>query len=363
MDLLKSFTITRVSWLVIFVAVAALGGGNLWAQQASEPGQPSGDVSSSPTPANSQEHPNISLKHEDDEDLTTPSLKSSHLVAVDPFVVQTNRTPLYVREFLRVQWRPMDPMDLYVIRPTGVAKPPVVLYLYSYPSDTDRFHDNSFCEFLTKNGVAAVGFVSALTGHRYHARPFKQWFVSELKESLATSAHDVQMILNYLATRGDVDMDRVGMFGDGSGATIAILAAAVDPRIKALDLLDPWGDWPDWMAKSTRIPEKERPDLLKPDFLAGVAPLDPLKWLPELKTQKIRLQDVKSVTVTPEEARTKIEAAAPPNVQVIRYDDLEAFQQSMAGGTGFDWIKKQLGAASGQEYKAAGSSKMEASSE
>jgi len=45
-------------------------------------------------------------------------------------------------------------------------------------------------------------------------------------------------------TRGDIDMDHVGMWADGSGAAIAILAASVDPRIKALDLLDPWGDWP-----------------------------------------------------------------------------------------------------------------------
>ena len=36
----------------------------------------------------------------------------------------------------------------------------------------------------------------------------------------------------------------------GSGAAIAILAAAIDPRLKALDLVDPWGDWPDWLAKS-----------------------------------------------------------------------------------------------------------------
>ena len=84
----------------------------------------------------------------------------------------------------------------------------------------------------------------------------KEWFVSQLQESIAASAHDVQMILNYLAMRGDLDMDHVGMFGDGSGASIAILAAAVDPRIKASDLLDPWGDWPDWIAKSTLIQKK-----------------------------------------------------------------------------------------------------------
>jgi acetyl esterase/lipase len=72
-----------------------------------------------------------------------------------------------------------------------------------------------------------------------------KWFVSELQEALATSTHDVQMVLNYLAKRGDLDMSRIGMFGQGSGGAIAILSAAADSRIVALDVLDPWGDWPD----------------------------------------------------------------------------------------------------------------------
>jgi cephalosporin-C deacetylase-like acetyl esterase len=58
----------------------------------------------------------------------------------------------------------------------------------------------------------------------------REWFISELQESLATSAHDVQMVLNYLASRNDLDMSRVGMFTAGSGANIAILASAVDAR-------------------------------------------------------------------------------------------------------------------------------------
>src|SRR5216684_3871874 len=153
------------------------------------------------------------------------------------------------------------------MKPTGIKNPPVILNLYGYPADTAAYKMEVFQKELTKGGFAAVGFVSALTGHRYHGRPMKEWFLSELQESLATSAHDVQMILNFLAARGDLDMTRVGMFGQGSGATIAILASAVDPRIKVLDVLDPWGDWPTWMATSEFPPKDERPDYVKPEFL------------------------------------------------------------------------------------------------
>ena len=74
-----------------------------------------------------------------------------------------------------------------------------------------------------------------MDGHRYHDRPMRQWFVSELQEAVVKSVHDVQMILNYLSTRGDLDLNRIGMFGQGSGGTIAILVASVDPRIKAIN--------------------------------------------------------------------------------------------------------------------------------
>ena len=266
----------------------------------------------------------------------TPSLEGSELKPDDvtPGDVDTI-DGAYTHEVTRVQWRPSDPIDLYIVKPVGVKNPPVILYLYSYPFEMDRFLNHDFCKFLVKDGYAAIGFPSALTAQRYHTpRPFKQWFVSELPESLATSAHDVQMILNYMAKRGDVDMNRVGMFGDGSGASIAILAAAVDPRIKTLDLLDPWGDWPDWIKESTRIPKTEGPDYLKPEWLAKVAPLDPLKWLSELKTQTVRIQFIRDLTVTPADVQQKIEAAVhlSAHVQIVHYDDTAAFRAAVAGG-------------------------------
>ena len=185
------------------------------------------------------------------EDLSSPALTTSNMRPVRPLIGYSDEEDKYTVDLVRVQWRWGDPIDLYVIKPNGVKKPPVILYLYGYPSETDIFRDERYQATVTKDGFAAVGFVSALTGHRYHDRPMREWFLSELQESLATSAHDVQLVLDYLASRSDLDMSRVGMLTQGSGASIAILASAVDPRIKVLDAIDPWGDWPTWMAEIT----------------------------------------------------------------------------------------------------------------
>jgi hypothetical protein len=275
------------------------------------------------------------------EDFSTPELP--HGMSGGGTVLGSAVRDGFTRELVRAQWRTGDPIDLWIVKPSGVRKPPVILYLYSFPSSNDRYNDLEFCKFLTKDGYAAVGFVSALTGERVHDRPLKQWFISQLQESLGTSVHDVQMVLNYLADRGDMDMTRVGMWGDGSGAGIAIMAAAVDSRIKALDLLDPWGDWPDWLAESSLVPESERAEYLKPEFLSKVANLDPLKWLPQLKTPQIRLQSIKSVNVTPTAARDRLRAVAPANTQIVNYENTHDFITRVAAtGKGFDWIKQQL---------------------
>jgi hypothetical protein len=257
-------------------------------------------------------------------------------------VVQHDEQPDFVREVVRVQWRLADPIDLWIIRPKVTGKVPVVLYLYNYTDGDQRFHENGWCKRASADGFAAVGFISALSDYRFKGRPMKQWFVSELPESLGSSVHDVQLILNYLADRGDMDMDHVGMFGMGSGATIAILAAHADFRIKTLDLLDPWGDWPEWLKFSPVVPDAERPKYLTQEFLKYIAPLDPLACLPSLKTPSFRLQQTLTEPATPNIAKERIAGAVPDSSRLVQYMNAEDLLKAwkVMGLSG--WIKQQM---------------------
>jgi len=279
-----------------------------------------------------------------EEEWTSPVLTNSHLKPVQPLIGFVDEQPGYSVSLIRVQWRRGDPIDLWLSKPTGIKKPPVILYLYGYPSDTDIFQNPKWQEFTTSGGFAAVGFVTALTGHRYHDIPWKKWFISELQECLAVSAHDVQLVLNYLDSRGDLDMDRVGMFGQLSGASVGILTSAVDPRIKVLDMFDPWGDWPTWMEKSPFVPKEERGDYVKTEFLSKVASLEPLEWIPKVQAKKFRLQQRIFETETPLASKEKLQAAVPQGTTVVMYKSGVAFADA-AGNKGektLDWIKGEL---------------------
>ncbi len=248
----------------------------------------------------------------------------------------------FIRERWHLMWREGDPIDVYVVKPRGVERPPVILYLYSYPQDTDRFKQDHWCGYVTGDGFAAVGFVSALTGHRLEHRAPRENFFNQLPESLGASVHDVQMILNYLADRKDLDMTRVGMFGQGSGGSIAILASSVDPRIKALDTLTAWGDWPLFISKSTFIPSEDRLEINKQEFLAKVSSLDPLKWLPLVKAQSVRLQNVRHDGHMPDEAQEALEDVSPDRAEINQFGDGAALVPAAANGRLLDWVKSQL---------------------
>jgi cephalosporin-C deacetylase-like acetyl esterase len=278
------------------------------------------------------------------------------LVPRPAFEVQSEEQASFVRQLIRVQWRISDPIDLWVMRPKTKSRVPVILYLYGYPSETDRFRDAAWCQRATAEGFAAVGFVSALTGHRYHARPMKEWFISELAESLGSSVHDVQLILDYLAQRGDMDMERVGMIGTGSGASIAILAAQADARIRTLDLLDPWGDWPNWLRESPVVPKEERPRYIKEEFLKSAALLDPVAYLPKLATKYVRLQQTQTDPVTPDSARQHIAASAGSQVTLVKYANALEHRKAWEATGLSGWVKQQLKDASARE-SAAGTAK------
>jgi hypothetical protein len=276
------------------------------------------------------------------EDWTTPALGTSNLRPVQPLIGFKADFPDFTAELDQVQWRWGDPLDLWIVKPKGVKNPPVILYLYGYPTDTDVFRNEAWQKAVTRNGFAAVGFVTALTGHRYHDRPMKEWFISELQECLAVSSHDVQLVLNYLASRDEFDMDRVGVLAEGSSASVAILTSAVDDRIKVLDMLDPWGDWPTWMATSPFVPEDERENYIKPDYLKKVAIFEPLDWLPKVKAKKVRLQDAVFDTDTPKGSQEKLRAAVPAGATVVVYNTLQEYRAILAGNKVMQWMQGEL---------------------
>jgi dienelactone hydrolase len=338
---MSSFRLNKIGTALLVVSVSCLGAPGVFAQEtpANLAAQPS------KTGANSHsQKKGVKGGNPYHEDFAILPVESSSLRTELAVLGELDDKPglPYIRERWHLEWRPGDPIDVYILKPRGVEKPPVVLYLYSYPQDTERFKSDSWGGYVTGNGFAAVGFVSALTGHRLEHRPPKETFFTEFQESLGATVHDVQMILNYLSTRKDLDMSRVGMFGQGSGGAIAILASSVDARIKALDVLMPWGDWPTFLDKSTFVPSEDRLKVNTPEYLAKIAQLDPLQCVSKVKARSLRIQDVRKDNHIPDAVQEHLEAAAPNIAEINQYGDHAALVPSAGNGRLLNWMQSQL---------------------
>jgi hypothetical protein len=332
---LRALTPDFVRCLPALAALTLITGSVAFAQQ----NQPAAPMPTAAAPPSAPSAP--ATNGEDWGKLAVDRKIMPHLV--NGMLQATDQTDTFTRELRRLEWRPGDPIDLWVVKPRGVAKPKVVLYLYSYLSDTDRFRNNGWCDRVTSHGLAAVGFVSALTGQRFANRPMREWFVSQLEESMGTTTHDVQLIIDYLQTRNDLSTDHVAMFGQGSGAAVAILAASVDPRIDTLDLLNPWGDWPDWLKSSPVVPDSERANYLTPDFLAKATLVEPMTHLPLLGGRRLRVQQVLDDPDDPPAARDKLAQAVPAG-DLVRFKDRQAHERAWMGSGLTGWLAQQMGA-------------------
>ncbi len=274
------------------------------------------------------------------------ALPLEQMAISEPLLLEKAEFPGFTRELWQMKWRSGDAIDLYVVKPPHMKRPPVVIFLYSFPSDTDRFRNDDYCRTVVKDGFAAIGFVSALTGQRYHDRPWKEWFVTQLPEALVMTVHDISLILDYLQTRSDLDTRKIGIFGQGSGGTIALLAASVEPRLRAVDVLDPWGDWPDWFQRSSLLLDKDRTSYDEPAFRDKLVSLDPAHVLGKLNGRRLRLQQNEADTITPEVAQKKIAAAVPPRSRLICYRSMDEYTQKAAkNGRILSWLARRLGLA------------------
>src|SRR5262249_49099405 len=98
------------------------------------------------------------------EDFSTITLDKSKLEPLPPVLGSNAKRERSPGERWQVKWRDVDPFDLYGVKPGGVERPPVIVYLYGYPATAGAFNNDGWCERVTQGGYAAVGFVAALTG-------------------------------------------------------------------------------------------------------------------------------------------------------------------------------------------------------
>ena len=160
--------------------------------------------------------------------------------AVEVEIVQ--QTDAWIAEEVRLTFAPNDTFTLYVVRPVGhrgVLQP----ILYAPPGDAiaqrlpnrDALNQLRFADFVVASGRALVIPIWAGTYERWVPRPQDpQRAYDQLRVAPLRWHEDAARTLSYLATREDIDIDRLGLLAFSFGAvTIVPPILAIDGRFKA----------------------------------------------------------------------------------------------------------------------------------
>jgi formylglycine-generating enzyme required for sulfatase activity/dienelactone hydrolase/predicted Ser/Thr protein kinase len=133
-------------------------------------------------------------------------------------------------------------MAAYLFLPKRV-KPPFQVVAF-FPSarvnelrSSDELGDLTFMDYVVQSGRAVVYPVYQSLYER-QAELTNPQEPTVAREMIIDWSKDLGRSLDYLATREDIDMSRVGYLGVSQGAAYGVLLAAVEARLKAVVLLD-----------------------------------------------------------------------------------------------------------------------------
>ena len=152
----------------------------------------------------------------------------------------------YVLEKLVLDLNGIEPVPAYFARPREPnGRLPVVLYHHAHGGDYVLGKDEllvgrpalqspPYAEALTTRGYAVLAIDAWVFGER-RGRTESEVFKELLWQGQVLwgmMVHDSLRAIDYLATRGDVDLDRLATLGLSMGSTMAWWVAALDERVK-----------------------------------------------------------------------------------------------------------------------------------
>jgi dienelactone hydrolase len=153
----------------------------------------------------------------------------------------------YILETLTLDLNGLEPVPAYFVKPIGAAgKLPVILYNHAHGGNyhigknelvaglNGYLQNPSYAQALTAQGYAALCIDMWAFGER-RGRTESELFKQMLwhgQVMWGMMVYDSLRAVDYLASRDDVDADRIGTLGLSMGSTMAWWVAALDPRVK-----------------------------------------------------------------------------------------------------------------------------------
>lgn len=203
--------------------------------------------------------------------------------------------------------------ELYRAKQAGKRPAVVVLHILGGDFALARL----FCHSLNQGGTTALFLKMPYYGPRREPGVNRRMIADDPKETVAGMTQavlDIRRAAAFLASREDIDAERLGIMGISLGGITASLAAEAEPRLNNVCLLLAGGDFPKIAMESAEF-KKERDRFLASGkdpttLLEGVRPVDPLTYGELLRDRRVLMLNAKSDEVIPKACTEALWTAA-----------------------------------------------------
>lgn len=132
--------------------------------------------------------------------------------------------------------------------PGNISPPfPIILMLHGALGHKSSFNQIKRSDFLTASGYATLRIDGQYRGEREIASPggteSQAQYYYRNRDAMIQTAIDLMRAIDYLETRDDIDVRKIGFCGFSMGGMVGTMFCAHDPRVRAVALGITGGDF------------------------------------------------------------------------------------------------------------------------
>jgi len=194
----------------------------------------------------------------------------------------------------------------------AAAPAPAILFVHWYGPPAPTSNRTQFIPDAT--ALARQGVTSLLIDTPWSVPTyFRTRTRAEDYTRSVQQVRDLRRALDVLAAQPGIDRTRLAYVGHDFGAMYGTLAVVADPRVTHFVFMAGTASFSDWFLYGPKLEGKEREQ-----FIAELAPLDPVKWVPRLRGP-VLMQFADNDEHVSTARREQLAAAAPKGTDVRVY--------------------------------------------
>jgi dienelactone hydrolase len=194
----------------------------------------------------------------------------------------------------------------------AAAPAPAILFVHWYGPPAPTSNRTQFIPdavALARQGVTSLLIDTPWSVPTY----FRSRTRAEDYSRSVQQVRDLRRALDVLAAQPGIDRARFAYVGHDFGAMYGTIAAAVDPRVTHFVFMAATASFSDWFLYGPKLEAEARET-----FIAELAPLDPVKWVPKLRGP-VLMQFADNDEHVSTARREQLAAAAPKGTDVRLY--------------------------------------------